>query len=248
MRIGVWNLECVNFRDRNAARLDFLLERDVDIWVLTETHEEIDLSPTHFHAARSKPRTRSANDMHWVSIWSRFQVIETIEDPDVRTAIALLDTPAGRMMLFGTVWPWHSDQGEHPGDKAWTNWARQAPVIAQQGAQWKRLKADWPDSILCVAGDLNMTFGGPNTYHSRDGRLEAALAMEAHDLICATAWERVPRDALDRAPIDHILLPYDIAIRARVKEVWPGHPRAPDRLSDHSGLIVEIAAPPHQSE
>lgn len=242
MRIGVWNLECVNFKDRNAARLDCLIKHDADIWVLTETHEEIDLSPTHSLAARSKPRTRTANGMHWVSIWSRFEVIEPIESSDVRTAIALLNTPAGRMLLFGTVWPWGSDTGEYPGDQAWTYWSRQAPVIAQQGKQWKKLQADWPDSILCVAGDLNMTFGGPGSYYSREGRLEAALAMQAHDLVCTTAWARLPRGALERAPVDHILLPYDIASRTHVRETWPGHPRDPNRLSDHAGLIIEITS------
>ncbi len=247
MRIGVWNLECVNFKDRNAARLDFLLKHDADIWVLTETHEEIDLSPTHSLAARSKPRTRTANGMHWVSIWSRFEVIEPIDSSDVRTAIALLNTPAGRMLLFGTVWPWGSDTGEYPGDQAWTYWARQAPVIAQQGKQWKKLQADWPDSILCVAGDLNMTFGGPGSYYSREGRLEAALAMQAHDLVCTTAWARLPERApIDHIPlppdIDHVLLPYDIALRTHVRKTWPGRPRDPDRLSDHSGLIIEITS------
>ena len=179
MRIGVWNLECVVFRDRNPARLDFLRAREVDVWVLTETHTEIDLRSSHPHFTHSTPRNRSANGMHWVSIWSRFP-IERIESDDVRTAIALLDTPVGRLLVYGTVWPWHSDIGEYPGDKAWTNWARQAPVIAQQAEQWSRLKAKYPDSILCIAGDLNMTFGGPYPYLSPAGRLEAAVAMQAH--------------------------------------------------------------------
>ena len=242
MRIGVWNLECVVFRDRNPARLDFLRAREVDVWVLTETHTEIDLRSSHPHFTHSTPRNRSANGMHWVSIWSRFP-IERIESDDVRTAIALLDTPVGRLLVYGTVWPWHSDIGEYPGDKAWTNWARQAPVIAQQAEQWSRLKAKYPDSILCIAGDLNMTFGGPYPYLSPAGRLEAAVAMQAHDLICTTAWARLPDGAFDRAPIDHVLLPRDIANRTRVCDTWRGRPRESDRLSDHSGLIVEIVSP-----
>ena len=243
MRIGVWNLECVVFKDRNAARLEFLRARDVDIWVLTETHADIDLSASHPHAAHSTRRNHSRNGMHWVSIWSRFPIVEVVESGDVRTAIAVLDTPIGRLLVFGTVWPWHSDTGEHPGDSAWANWARQAPVIAQQGEQWSRLKAQWPDSILCVAGDLNMTFGGPNSYFSPAGRIEAARAMQAHDLICTTAWQRVPHGTLDRAPIDHVLLPRGIAERTHVYNAWRGRPREPDRLSDHSGLVIEIALP-----
>jgi len=242
MRIGVWNLECVVHKDRNPARLDFLRARDVDIWVLTETHAEIDLSPSHPHVTHSARRNRSRNGMHWVSIWSRFPIVKAVESGDVRTAIALLDVPIGRMLVFGTVWPWHSDNGEYPVDKVWTNWARQAPAIAQQGEEWSRLKAKWPDSILCVAGDLNMTFGGPTSYSSKAGRIEAELAMQRHDLACTTSWARLPHGTLDRAPIDHVLLLRPIADRTRVSDVWRGRPRELDRLSDHSGLVVEIAA------
>ena len=244
MRIGTWNLECVVYRDRNAARLEFLSTHDADIWVLTETHAEIDLSSSHPHAIHSAPRSQSRNGMHWVSIWSRFPKLASIDSGDVRTAIALLDTPIGRLLVFGTVWPWHSDIGEPPGDKAWTNWSRQAPVIAQQSEQWHRLRADWPNSNLCVAGDLNMTFGGPYPYHSQAGRVEAALSMQAHDLVCTTAWSQLPRVALERAPIDHFLLPREAAGRTRVCDVWRGRPRESDRLSDHSGLIVEIVSAP----
>ena len=241
MRIGVWNLECVVHKDRNPARLDFLRARDVDIWVLTETHAEIDLSASHPHAVHSAQRNRSRNGMHWVSIWSRFPVVEMPKSEDVRTAIALLDAPIGPMLVFGTVWPWQSDNGEYPGDKTWASWARQAPVVAQQAEQWSRLKAEWPQSILCVAGDLNMTFGGPFPYASKAGRAEAASAMQRHDLVCTTAWSRLPEGALDRGPIDHVLLPRPIADRTHVSDLWRGRPRQPDRLSDHSGLIVEIA-------
>ena len=241
MRIGVWNLECVVHKDRNPARLEFLRARDVDIWVLTETHAEIDLSPTHPHAVHSRRRNRSRNGMHWVSIWSRYPVVEAIQSDDVRSAIAVLDTAIGRMLVYGTVWPWHSDTGEYPGDPALTSWARQAPAIAQQQEAWAQLKAERPDALLCVAGDLNMTFGGPGAYGSKAGRVEAELAMQRHDLTCATAWARLPDGALERAPIDHVLLPRAIADRARVVDVWRGRPREPDRLSDHSGLVVEIA-------
>lgn len=241
MRVGVWNLECVAHKDRNPARLDFLRAREVDIWVLTEAHAEVNLSQSHPYAVHSAPRVRSRNGMHWVSIWSRFPIVAGIESGDVRTAIALLDTSQGQMLVYGTVWPWHSDKGEHPGDQTLANWARQAPVIAQQAAEWSQLKMEWPDAALCVAGDLNMTFGGPGSYASKAGRVEAEMAMRSHDLICTTAWSRLPEGVLDRGPIDHVLLPRPIADRTRIVEVWPGHPRKPDRLSDHSGLIVEIA-------
>ncbi len=241
MRIGVWNLECVSFRKRNPDRLVLLRARDAGIWVLTETHAEIDLSPTHSYAVHSKSRVKSRNDMHWVSVWSQYPFIERLDFEDVRVAGGVIAAPTGPLLVYGTVWPWQSDTGEHPSDPAWGSWQRQAPVIAQQASQWSKLKAQWPDADLCIAGDLNMTFGGPNPSGSRAGRLEAAIAMQRHDLVCTTAWPRLSPCSLNASPIDHILLPYELARRSRVCDTWDGRPRDPDRLSDHSGLIIEVA-------
>lgn len=242
MRIGTWNLECVVFGERNADRLAHLNARDADIWILTETHEEIDLKSTHPHHVRSNDRPRSSNSMHWVSIWSRFPIVSNVEAVDaVRSAICIVEAPIGQLCLFGTVWPWHSDQGEYPYDKVSGAWVRQPHVVAQQHQEWLRLRESYQGAALCVAGDLNMTFGGPGNYGSREGRAACAKAMDQLDLACTTAWANVPPGLLEWSPIDHVLLPNEIARRTRVVDAWRGKPGDPKRLSDHSGIVVEVS-------
>lgn len=54
MRIATWNLERPDPKDtvRNLARMEKIREIDADIWILTETHEVIDLSATHTERPR----------------------------------------------------------------------------------------------------------------------------------------------------------------------------------------------------
>ena len=46
MRIGTWNVDYGRGR-RNINRVELLVAKDADIWVLTETHADVDLSKTH---------------------------------------------------------------------------------------------------------------------------------------------------------------------------------------------------------
>ena len=50
MRIATWNLERPDPADtvRNQARLEKIREIDAELWILTETHEVIDLSGRSF--------------------------------------------------------------------------------------------------------------------------------------------------------------------------------------------------------
>jgi len=44
LRIGTWNTEYASGVDKNARRLALLNGRPADVWVLTETHDDLDLS------------------------------------------------------------------------------------------------------------------------------------------------------------------------------------------------------------
>ncbi|MGJ8641766.1 MAG: hypothetical protein ACSHX9_00030 [Luteolibacter sp.] len=73
MRIATWNLERPDPANevRNRAQMVKIREIDADIWILTETHEVIDLSDTHYGACTlpspRKPRPGEA----CAAIWSR---------------------------------------------------------------------------------------------------------------------------------------------------------------------------------
>ena len=165
-RIATWNIERAV-----PARTEGLLARigaaNADIWVLTETRDSFNVggrySPVH---SDLQPGTLISG--RWVTIWSRWPCIERVATRDpIRTAAALYDTPLGKLLVYGTVLPWHSDRGPS-GDAE--NWAEHHRVIPEQAEEWVTLGATHPDAALCVAGDLNMNLGGERYYGTARGR------------------------------------------------------------------------------
>lgn len=65
-------------------------------------------------------------------------------------------------------------------------------------------------------------------------------ALKAVGLVCVTGAGRVPPGSLKDPPIDHICVGAALAERARVVETSEGTSATGGRLSDHSGLVVEI--------
>jgi hypothetical protein len=164
-----------------------------------------------------------------------------VDDP-VRTVAAVLESPAGSLLVYGTVLPWHSDPGPDPAcpSKAWREQDRVLPL---QLAEWGRLGARFPDAPLVVAGDLNMNLGGPHYYGTARGRRQLREGLAELGLACATETDRVPAGSLVHPPIDHVLVPDAWAPRTRVVSAWEGTTAAGMRLSDHSGLVVEVTHP-----
>jgi hypothetical protein len=201
MRIGTWNVESAAGATKNALRHEMLTASPAAIWVLTETHDDLALAPSHY-AVHSGPRsTRPGPDVRegsrWVTIWSSFTVRQRlpVRDP-VRTVAALLDTPLGALIVFGTVLPWHSDRGQQPVGKRVPNWSEHYRVIAEQSEEWAQLKRAHPDAAICVAGDLNMNLGGPHWYGTNQGRAIMRSAIENNDLVCATEFSQLPAGRL----------------------------------------------------
>lgn len=240
MRIGTWNVERGAGAAKNAQRRELLAQHNCDVWILTETHDDIDLSPTYIpiHSAL-RPNARAGE--RWVTIWSRYPVLEapTVVDPR-RTVCALLDTPLGPLVVFGIVLPWASDRGDDPVIPLPRNWSEHHRIMAQQGTEWLALSSAYPDAGLCVAGDLNTDLGGKAYYGTARGRALLREAMVRSDLFCATETPRVPAGSLAHPPIDHVLLPVAWTARTVVAAAWAGKALDGTRLSDHSGLVAEV--------
>lgn len=154
---------------------------------------------------------------------------------------ALLDADGDTLVLYGTVLPWHTDPGPHL-DAPARSWAEHHRVLPEQAAEWASLQQCYPHAMLIVAGDLNMNLGGPHYYGTTRGRRMLREAMASLGLFCATETERVPAGALTWPPIDHVLLPTAWEPRAAVVAAWEGRAEDGVRLSDHSGLVVEVHA------
>lgn len=237
MRIGTWNVEYARGVDRNKLRLALLERQKADVWVLTETHDDLDLGSTHA-AVSTEQRPTGRIGGRWTTIWSRWPVVEKLDVADpIRTVAALLRAPFGNVIVYGTVLPWHSDTGTAASPAK--GWAKQDRVLAEQLGEWAQLRALHPDVPLVVAGDLNMNLGGKHYYGTVRGRKALRDGVANLGLACATETELLPVDALRHPPIDHVVVPIAWMARVRGVSAWEGKTPAP-RLSDHSGLVVEI--------
>jgi hypothetical protein len=237
MRLGTWNVEYAAVRAKNDRRLSRLRKMDADIWVLTETHDDLDLGPD-YRAVSTTQRSTGRACARWTTIWSRFPITKILPVEDShRTVAALFESPTGPLVVFGTVLPWQSDRGPKGDAKGWTEHHR---VVPMQGREWARLRDDYPDAALCVAGDLNMNLGGPHYYGTVKGREMLRVGLKGAALVCVTETEQCAAHGLKHGPIDHICMSQHLAQDARVVGAWEGTDSDRVRLSDHSGLVVAI--------
>ena len=247
LRIGTWNVEYADNPDTNARRKSVMENCPADIWVLTETHD--DLTPGgEFRAVHSDQRPlygrRVQPRSRWVSVWTRLPIISRVRLPcsdQERTTVALIDSPLGPLCVYGTVLPWHSDTGRYGQRPYAPNWSEHHRVIPRQAAEWEALRQLIPQAQLCVAGDLNTDMDTGAAYGTkrginmlRDGLNEVGLYCATHPSILQGGW-------LERAPIDHIALPLVWKKRVSLVSAWEGRVGSP-RLSDHSGMVVAISA------
>lgn len=242
MRIGTWNVEYAP-DDRLGALRSMLSANPADIWILTETRDELAPGEGRFFAhADPRPGTFSSirPGSRWVSIWSKFPIVERVTLPGAdanRTVAAVLDLGGGgRLIVYGTVMPWHSDQGDLPPETRLPNWSEHHRVVEQQCAEWLKLQRLYPDASLCVAGDYNTDMGTGSLYGTKTGISALSEGLRHANLFCVTQPGRIPSGLLPALPIDHISLPISWAKSASVVAAWPA---SKGTISDHSGLIVE---------
>lgn len=248
MRIATWNLARPRPTGRRArALLEHVASIQADLWVLTETHVGFHPGPSYRMVASSAPAQDRTPSERWTMIWAREELaaasVATADDE--RTACARLVMPDGRPLhVYGTVLPWLSDRRRHPLKGA----ASFAVALAEQGADWRRLRDVEPAAALCVAGDLNQDLRPTGHYYgSAAGRAALRAALEGAGLTCLTGGDRDPvaRFGGGRASIDHVcvaglsLADGDDAISA-----WPAPEHVGRRLSDHHGVVVDLEAGP----
>lgn len=95
LRIGTWNVEYAKVTEKNRLRVKRLQWADADVWVLTETHDRLDLQSEGYAAVSSAP-TRD-DEGRWVTIWTRFPVLAPIQTDDKeRTTAAIVASSVGR--------------------------------------------------------------------------------------------------------------------------------------------------------
>jgi endonuclease/exonuclease/phosphatase family metal-dependent hydrolase len=239
LRVGTWNVQYARGVDKNARRLAHLDAVGADVWVLTETHDELDLSTTH-EPVHSEQRYATPGG-RWTTIWTTLPVLERlpVADPSRCVAVRLDGGAAGEIVVHGTVLPWNGDAGPDPAAPArgWTEFHRVVPV---QGREWAALREQWPDATLVVAGDLNQDLGGAHYYGTKAGRALLTGELERAGLACLTRTDAFADGVLAHPPIDHVCAG---AGRGRgLAAAVDGWDATVDgvRLSDHGGVVARL--------
>ena len=241
IRIATWNL--ARAKPRTSARLsaihDHMAQVNADVWVLTETWQAIAPSADHKLIAHSQaaPDRESSDGEVWTTIWSSWEAesIPLTAEPE-RTAAACIATPDNQKLIcYGTVLPWLSDQRQFP----ITGAAAFQASLAAQSSEWAALRSRFPDAGLLIAGDFNQDLAQKHYYGSLAGKAALQEALAAHSLSCLTAGRNDP--LLDRpgnrANIDHICASHEYSCIAQ--GAWPAG-ELPRSLSDHYGVWVEL--------
>jgi len=239
LRIGTWNVEYARGAEKNRRRLEHLTSLKVDVWVLTETHDDLDLSPTHV-PIHSEHRYATPGG-RWTTIWTSLPITERIVTSDPRRCVAArLDAgAAGDLVIYGTVLPWNGDVGPDDARPA-RGWEEFHRVVPEQRREWAALRGRYPAATLIVAGDLNHDLGGEHYYGTKAGRALLTRELASAGLACVTTTDRFDRTVLRYPPIDHVCAGAGVGTSLNADALgWNSHVDGV-RLSDHGGVLVNL--------
>jgi hypothetical protein len=241
LRIGTWNLgrSGAFHRTRIPRQLEVLRQRDADLWILTEAHDA-NVPPDGYTCSSVPGAEFHQAGEHRVIVWSRhcLEAVAT-EDPTSSVAARLrlpaLDQP---LLVYGTAMT-HARGGVV--QRQALAWQRHHAAVQRQRAEWLRLRQEYPDHLLCIAGDFNASLSASAHYGTADARLGILQGLADAGLKCLTTDEQRSPLAHDGRPagLDHVSFTELEGLDSRL-EVVPGLIDG-HRLSDRDGILVELA-------
>jgi len=220
-----------------------MAEVDADVWVLTETH--VDHAPTDEHTfvafSPPHPERRPAHE-RWTAIWSRWPLAPIADPPAHRrgTVAAVVEAPAGPLLVYGTVIAWANEPNFDDGGPA-RMWEVHLAEIGRQGGEWLQLRAALPGVPMVVAGDFNQDRDGSGWYGTARTRRRLDEALEVAGLTCVTEMDAEAEGLLPSGHlVDHVCLSAELIDRSSI-QCWPQSDEAGQRLSDHPTVAVDLA-------
>ncbi len=234
MIIGTWNVAYGRGPVVNRRRVKEMGIYQADVWVLTETHTS--LSPGDDYVAfPSCPRPQGPQKVDekssWVTIWvhNKHHAEERIGDQRERATACMVEIDGHSVLVYGTVLPWYGDKESH---------GYEAELAAQQH-DWTNLRGD-ESTLLCVAGDFNMTLGDCSyPYGKKTNRAALLKSMKTSDLEVLSNFERTKVSQPDFGVIAHIAVSTSMANLIKGPRVIRKKNDA-GPLSDHTGVVVEL--------
>ncbi len=241
-RIATWNLERsgVHRTARIPNQLNTIQRFNADVWILTETHTAIALPGYKSLASVRDPNYHQSGEC-CVSIWSRWPMRSISTADPILTLCAEFQLPFGarKMLVYGTIITYGGDGVR---DGAARPWERHRAAVRQQTAEWLKLREQYRDHVLCVAGDFNENLDGTRWYGVADAKEGIKQALVVSRMRCATLADlRAPPFGMTRATVNHICLSENLRATSRL-EAWEGTLDGV-RLSDHNGVLVDLEIP-----
>jgi len=254
VKIATWNL-------RRPSKLDARLERllrkvrevDADIWILTETHDVA--VPGNEYRAHSSTQLGGifVDGERRTTVWSRLPIVSEVPVADHHTAACIeVETPLGKMIVYGTVLPYgnagtnyayQSGGRLHEGRKAWEV---HCESIAEHEHDLRRIVDQFPNHIISFGGDLNQSRDGRRWttgewYGTKSGRELLSQSLANVGLKCVTEQDFVESGHLtNKSSIDHLCISKSISTQVTSVTAWETTASDDKPDTDHNGVVIEL--------
>jgi endonuclease/exonuclease/phosphatase family metal-dependent hydrolase len=185
-RIATWNLERPRQKGwiKNQRRLDQIRTVNADVWVLTETNLAIDLGSDYESIASTPWHNYHQKGENLTTICSRWKILRDLPTFDRHWAVcAEIDSPFGAMIIYGTVLPYAHDKGISGVAKCWEEHRR---FIHQHHEDWLRIQKQYPDHLICIAGDFNQSRDESGWYEEKQSVERLSAALDDLSMVCVT--------------------------------------------------------------
>ncbi|NEX63345.1 endonuclease/exonuclease/phosphatase family protein [Noviherbaspirillum galbum] len=240
LRIATWNLNRpkLGSTEKNKMRSEVIQKWDADIWILTETSDAIQL-PGFSFAASDKGCSSYAAGESSATIWSRFPIRRVLQTFDATSSVcAEIHSDIGQLLVYGTIITYANDRGD--GTKK--RWEEHRRAIQAQALDWVKLRRNFPQHQLIVAGDFNQSRDGSGWYEDTTSVKLLTEALKEASLACVTEEDFRQKGLLkSRATIDHICLSESLQVVPESLRAWEGYTEGGNKLSDHNGVCIDIA-------
>jgi endonuclease/exonuclease/phosphatase family metal-dependent hydrolase len=238
-RIATWNLERPRQKGwiQNQRRLDQIHQIDADVWVLTETNKAIDLGSDYEAIASIPWENHHQAGENLTTIWSRWKVLRQLPTFDPHWAIcAEVASPFGAMIIYGTVITYANDKGISGTAKRWEEHQRS---IQQHQEDWSKIQQQYPDHLICIAGDFNQSRDGSGWYEDKNSVEMLSAALQNLSIDCVSEQD-FKAQGLSRSTVDHICLSRRLVAYQESVGAWEGITSEDKKMSDHNGVFVDL--------
>jgi len=232
--------------------LERIKKINADVLVLTETSNAINLE-SDYYAVKSVPFERNPTEQ-WTTIWSKWRIKSRIKTfDDKRTACALIDSPFGDLIVYGTIFPYHMAgvRGNRYAFSGYKAWELHVEDIFRQSEDWRRIKAKYSSTTFFVIGDFNQTRDGlPKGYGTKTGRAVLTKQLKENGLSCVTEIDFAKTKQLNldikkkkiRRNIDHICVSSEWLNTLNQYSIgaWDHFNEEGYYLSDHNGVFMDF--------